>query len=132
MNSPQRHGDTEGLYELTGHIIQCAIAVHRALGPGLLEEAYETALCIELDEEALRYERQKRVAAYYKGHLLGEYRIDLVVEDLVVVELKSVERTAPVFEAQILNYMRVARKRRGLLLNFNSRLLKDCIDRFVL
>ena len=62
MNTPQRHGDTEEMYELTRHIIQCAIAVHRTLGPGLLENAYETALCIELDDEGLRYERQKRVA----------------------------------------------------------------------
>ena len=127
-----RHRGTEKYYDLTRHIIQCAIAVHRALGPGLLEQAYEGAMCIELDDEGLRYERQRRVMAYYKGRLLGEYYIDLVVEDLVVVEIKSVERKAPLFEAQILNYMRVSRKRVGLLMNFNSHLMKDGIDRFVL
>jgi GxxExxY protein len=131
MNGPQRHGATEK-YGLTRHIIQCAIAVHRALGPGLLEKAYERALCIEFDDEGLQYECQKYVAAYYKGRLVGEYLIDLIVEDLVVVEIKSVERTAPVFAAQILNYMRVSQQRLGLLLNFNSHLMKNGIDRFVL
>jgi GxxExxY protein len=132
MNSPQRHGGTENHYDLTGHIIQCAITVHRALGPGLLEHAYEGAMCIEFDDEGLRYERQKCVEVYYKGRRLGEYHIDLIVQDLVVVEIKSVERTAPVFEAQILNYMRLSKKQIGLLLNFNSHLMKDGIDRFVL
>jgi len=106
--------------------------VHRTLGPGLLESAYETALCIELDDEGLRYERQKRVAAHYKGRLLGEYVIDVVVEDRVIVEVKAVERLAPVFEAQILHYMRVTHKRIGLLMNFNSRLMTDGINRFAL
>jgi GxxExxY protein len=72
------------------------------------------------------------VAAHYKGRLLGEYVIDVVVEDLVVVEVKAVERIAPVFQAQILHYMRVSHKRLGLLMNFNSRLMKDGIDRFAL
>src|SRR5215212_6837785 len=104
MNSPQSHGATEK--DVTRRIIRCAIAVHRALGPGLLEQAYETALCIEFDDQGIRYERQKCVAAYYKGRILGEYHIDLLVEDLVVVEIKSVERTSPLFGAQTLNYMR--------------------------
>ena len=89
-------------------------------------------MCIEFDDEGLRYECQKCVEVYYKGRRLGEYHIDLIVEDLVVVEIKSVERTAPVFEAQILNYMRLSQKTIGLLLNFNSHLMKDGIDRFVL
>jgi GxxExxY protein len=97
-----------------------------------LEQAYEGAMCIELDDEGLRYERQKRVEVHYKGRRLGEYHIDLIVEDLVVVEIKSVERTTPVFEAQILNYMRLSQKQIGLLLNFNSRLMKDGVDRFAL
>jgi GxxExxY protein len=131
MNLPQSHRDTE-LNDLTSHIIHCAIDVHRALGPGLLEDIYEAAMGIEFDDNGLRYERQKSVHAYYKGRLLGEYRIDFIVEDLVIVEIKSVERMNPLFEAQLLNYLRVTQKRVGLLLNFNSRLLKDGVIRRVL
>ena len=134
MNTPQSHRDTEPepLKELTERIIGCAIAVHRALGPGLLEQLYESAICIEFDHIGLCYERQKLVPVQYKGHLLGEYCIDLVVEDLVIVEIKSVERPVPAFEAQLITYLRVTKKRVGLLINFNSRLLKDGITRRVL
>jgi GxxExxY protein len=134
MNTPQSHSDTEPepLRDLTERIIGCAIAVHRILGPGLLEKLYESAICIELDQIGLRYERQKLVPVEYKGHLLGEYCIDLVVEDLVIVEIKSVERPVPAFEAQLITYLRVTKKRVGLLINFNSRLLKDGITRRVL
>ena len=134
MNTPQSHRDTEPelLKELTERIIGCAIAVHRALGPGLLEQLYESAICIEFDQIGLRYERQKLVPVEYKGHLLGEYCIDLVVEDLVIVEIKSVERPVPAFEAQLITYLRVTKKGVGLLINFNSRLLKDGITRRVL
>jgi GxxExxY protein len=132
MSLPQSHSDTETLNALTSHILHCAIDVHRGLGPGLLEEAYEAAMSIEFDDNGLRYDRQKHVDAYYKGRLLGEYRIDFIVEDLVVVEIKSVERMNPLFEAQLLNYLRVTKKRVGLLLNFNSRLLKDGVTRRVL
>jgi len=132
MNGPQSHRDTEEFDGLTSQIIHCAINVHRALGPGLLEETYERAMCIEFVDEGLRYERQKRIPAFYKGRLLGEYQIDLLVQDLVIVEIKSVERPIPLFEAQLLNYLRVFEKRVGLLINFNSRLLKDGIQRKVL
>jgi len=132
MSQPQRHWDTGELNTLTSRIIQCAINVHRVLGPGLLESAYETAMCIELDDAGLCYERQKAITAYYKGRLLGEYRVDLLVEDSVVVEIKSVERPIPLFEAQLLNYLRQTKKPVGLLINFNSRLLKDGITRRVL
>ena len=134
MNLPQSHRVTEksDLSSLTSRIIGCAIEVHRVLGPGLLESMYEAALRIELDELGLGYESQKPLSAYYKGHLLGEYRVDLVVEDLVVVEVKSVERPVPVFEAQLLTYMRLMNKTVGLLINFNSRLLKDGVTRRVL
>jgi GxxExxY protein len=132
MNSPQRHRGTEHINDLTSRIIQCAITVHRALGPGLLEKTYETATCIELDDAGLCYERQKEIAAFYKGRLLGKYYVDLIVADLVVVEVKSVERPIPLFEAQLLNYLRVTDKRVGLLINFNSRLLKDGIKRMAL
>ncbi len=134
MNGPQNHEDAEfrDLNCLTSRIIGCAIEVHRALGPGLLESIYESALCIEFDDVKIEYTRQSSIPAYYKGHLLGQYRVDLVVQDLVLVEIKSVERPVPVFEAQLQTYMRLMEKRVGLLINFNSRLLKDGIKRIVL
>ena len=134
MNGPQSHGDTEfaDLNRLTSRIIGCAIEVHKALGPGLLESLYESAMCIEFDDVRIEYTRQASIPAYYKGHLLGQYRVDLVVQDLVLVEIKSVARPVPVFEAQLQTYMRLMEKRVGLLINFNSCLLKDGIKRIVL
>jgi len=117
---------------LTERIIGCAIAVHRELGPGLLEAIYEEALSIELDEQGLVYRRQLAVPAVYKGRPLGEYRLDLIVEDTVIVEVKSVDQLHPVFEAQLLTYLKVTGKKTGLLINFNTRLLKDGIKRLVL
>jgi GxxExxY protein len=131
MNRPQSHGVTE-INAVTQRIICCAIEVHRVLGPGLLEAMYEAAMCIEFDEAGVKYDRQTRLPAYYKGRLLGEYRVDLVVDDLVLVEVKSVERLNPVFEAQLLTYLRLTGKRIGLLINFNSRLLKDSVKRLIL
>ena len=128
MNAPQRHGDTE-INKLTQTIIGCAIEVHRVLGPGLLELSYESALCVELENSHLRYTRQAHLPAYYKGRLIGHYRIDLVVDDLVLVEVKSVERLTPLFEAQLLTYLKLARLQVGLLLNFNVPHLKDGIIR---
>ena len=106
--------------------------MHRLLGPGLLEHAYEEALCAEFELQGLRYCRQMAVPLKYKGRSIGEYRIDLLVEDAVVVEVKSVERNDPVFEAQVLTYLRVTHKKLGLLINFNSRLLKSGIKRLIL
>jgi GxxExxY protein len=131
MNRPQSHGVTE-INLLTQKIIGHAIEVHRVLGPGLLETIYEAAMCIEFDDAGVKYERQTRLPAYYKGRLLGEYRVDLVVDDLVLVEIKSTERLNPVFEAQLLTYLRLTGKRIGLLINFNSRLLKDGVKRLIL
>jgi GxxExxY protein len=128
MNLPQSHGDTE-INSSTERIIGRAIEVHRVLGPGLLEPVYEAALCIELDDAQIPYCRQIRLPAHYKGRRLGEYRLDLIVNDCVVVEVKAVERANPLFEAQLLTYLRVTGKPVGLLLNFNSRLLKDGITR---
>jgi GxxExxY protein len=118
--------------ELTERIIGCAIEVHRQLGPGLLEATYEAALCVEFEEASLKYKRQVPFPVVYKGRTIGEYRLDLLVEDAVVVEIKSVERFDPVFEAQILTYLRVTGKKIGLLLNFNSRLLREGIKRYIL
>ena len=118
------------LNQLTQRIIGCAIEVHRHLGPGLLESIYESALCIELEIAGLAFERQKPVPVTYKGYTLGEHRLDILVEDTVILELKSVERFDPVFEAQILGYLKMTGKPLGLLINFNSRLLKDGIRRY--
>ena len=89
----------EDVNKITESIIGCAIEVHRQLGPGLLESTYESALCIELGDVGLRYQQQLIVPVVYKGRIIGEYRVDLMVEDSVIVEIKSVERFDPVFEA---------------------------------
>jgi GxxExxY protein len=134
MNKPQRHRGTEieAHDPLTRRIIGAAIEVHRNLGPGLLEAVYERALCIEFDACALKYQRQVRIPALYKGRSVGDYCVDLIVEDAVVVEVKSVVAVAPVCEAQLLTYMRLTQKRRGLILNFHTPVLKDGITRRVL
>lgn len=117
---------------ITEKVIGCAIRVHRDLGPGLLESIYESALCVELNLAGLRYQRQMAVPVTYRGRPIGEHRIDLMVQDLVVIELKSVERMDRVFEAQLLTYLKISGKKIGLLINFNSRLLKNGIRRFIL
>ena len=121
----------EEINQITERIIGCAIEVHRELGPGLLEATYEAALCIELEGAGLRVQRQPVLPVKYKGKIIGEYRLDLIVEDSVVVEIKSVERYDSVFEAQVLTYLRVSGKKIGLLINFNTRLLKEGIKRFI-
>jgi len=121
----------EDINKLTERIIGCAIEVHRQLGPGLLESTYEAALAIELECAGLHFARQIIVPVVYKNRTIGEYRVDLVVENSVIVEIKSVERFDPVFEAQILTYLKVTGKRVGLLINFNSRLVHDGIKRFI-
>lgn len=120
------------LNEITEKIIGCCIEVHKQLGPGLLESIYESALCIELNSNNIQFERQKSLPVNYKGKNIGEFRIDLVAEDSVVVELKSVERIDPVFTAQILSYMKLGGYKLGLLVNFNSKLLKNGIKRFII
>jgi GxxExxY protein len=122
----------EDLNQLTEKIIGCAIEVHRNLRPGLLEATYEEAMCIELADAHLSYQRQMPFPILYKRRTLGEYRLDLLVEDTVIVEIKSVERFDPVFEAQVLTYLKPTGKKIGLLINFNSRLVRDGIKRFVL
>jgi GxxExxY protein len=124
--------ESEALKRLTERIIGCAIEVHRQLGPGLLEGTYEAALCIELQISRLNFVRQPIFPVIYKGQVIGEYRLDLIVEDTVIVEIKSVERFDPIFEAQVLTYLRVTGKEIGLLMNFNSRLLRDGTKRYVL
>jgi len=117
---------------LTQQIIGCAIEVHRTIGPGLLESAYEEALCLELAAAGLEHERQLRIPVMYKENQIGEYRPDLVVKRQVLVEIKSVERLIGLHQAQLLAYMRVLRVPVGLLLNFNSEVLRTGVRRLAL
>lgn len=117
---------------LTERVIGLAIEVHRHLGPGLSENTYEAALCIELREHGLPFSRQIGIPVLYKGQLIGEHRPDLVIANRVVVEIKSVERLGRVHRAQLLAYLNVTKLELGLLLNFNESVLKDGIRRVVL
>lgn len=119
------------LNALTERIIGAAIRVHKAVGPGLLEKSYETALGIELRNTGLAFERQVRFPVYYLDAWIGDYCVDVVVDDAIVVEVKSVERMDPLFEAQVLAYLRVSGKPIGLLINFNSQLLTHGVRRFI-
>ena len=117
--------------EITGKIIGCAIEVHKLLGPGLLESAYEECLIFELQNSGLRTESQKPVPIVYKEKKLDYgYRMDILVENLVLIELKSVESINPVHEAQILTYMKFAGIKTGLLINFNEKMLRNGLRRF--
>jgi GxxExxY protein len=119
--------------ELTREIIGAAIEVHKALGPGLLESTYEQCLCRELDIRRVPYQRQRELPVFYKGLMLDcGYRLDLLVADTIVVEIKSVEALLPIHEAQLLTYMRLGGWTVGLLINFNVVILKQGIRRRVL
>ena len=119
--------------QLTHEIIGASMEVHRALGPGLLESAYEACLCRELTLRGIPFERQRGVPLEYKGLKLGRgYTVDLVVANKVAVELKAVPVIAPVFEAQLVTYLRLGGWSVGLLINFNVPVLKDGIRRKVL
>ncbi|MGA2092680.1 MAG: GxxExxY protein [Sedimentisphaerales bacterium] len=119
--------------ELSGRVIGCAIEVHKNLGPGLLESTYERCLSYELTAAGLKHTTQKELPIDYKGlNINAGYRIDLIVEDGIIVELKSIEKVLPIHEAQLLTYMKLAGINVGLLINFNVKKLKDGIKRFVL
>ncbi len=119
--------------KLTQEIIGAAIEVHKHLGPGLLESAYEECLSYELTNRGLVIHRQKPVPIIFKEVKLDcGYRIDILVNNLVIIELKSVDALLPVHEAQILTYLKFAKKQVGLLINFNVKLLKEGIKRYVL
>ena len=117
---------------ITEKIIGCAIKVHKKHGPGLLESIYESAMLIELQRSELYTEKQKKLVVRYEGIEIGEHRLDLLVEKTVVIELKSVERFDPVFQAQLLSYLGLGGYRVGLLINFNSRMLKQGIKRMTI
>ena len=132
------HRDTEGTEEegkdpLTAAVIGAAIEVHRALGPGLLESAYEECLCHELSLRGIPFERQRSLpVAYKKVHLDCGYRIDLVIDERLVVEVKAVDALNPLHQAQVLTYLKLSGLRIGLLINFNSTVLKDGLKRIKL
>ena len=120
------------LKEITGKVISCAIEVHSTLGPGLLENVYEEALGHEFTLRGIVYERQKEINLQYKGKEIGRHRIDFLVEDEVIVELKAVEGMNKIYEVQLLTYLRAKGKRVGLLINFNVARLKDGIKRLII
>jgi GxxExxY protein len=116
--------------KLTGEVIGAAIEVHKALGPGLLESAYEECLCRELDLRKIAYERQKELPVEYKGVRLDcGYRLDVVVGDKLIVELKAVESLLPIHKAQLLTYLKLTGIKTGLIINFNVSALKDGVQR---
>ena len=119
------------LNELSYKIIGCAFDVHKALGPGLLESTYEKCMCYELEKLNIKYERQKALPIKYKGILLdNSYRIDILVEDKIVIELKSVDILQPIHSAQLLTYLKLSQKPLGLLINFNVTNLQNGIRRY--
>ena len=125
-------GEEERFNRITEQIIGAAIEVHRALGPGLLESAYEACLAFELAQRDLKVERQKPLPLIYKQVELDcGYRLDLFVEDLVIVEIKAVDQLAPIHQAQLLSYLKLSDCKVGLLINFNVKLLKNGIRRVV-
>ena len=118
--------------KITESVIGAAIAVHRELGPGLLESAYEACLAYELSEKKLNIERQKIIPVIYRGVQLDcGYRLDFLVEDKVIVEIKAVDKLEPIHEAQIISYLKLSGCKVGLLINFKVTILKHGIRRFV-
>ena len=120
------------LDRLAHTVIGAAIEVHRHLGPGFLEAVYEEALCVELSSRQIPFVRQAPVAVRYKGHAVGESRLDVLVANALVVELKAVEAIAPVHVAQVMSYLKATGHKLGLLINFNVPFLKSGIKRIVL
>ena len=118
--------------DITGTIVDVALQIHKDLGPGLLESVYEAVLAKKLEGRGLRVERQKILRFEYDGLVFDEgFRMDLLVEDQVVVELKSVEQTAPVHKKQLLTYLKLAKRPAGLLINFGGATLKEGITRVI-
>jgi GxxExxY protein len=117
--------------ELAHAVIGAAIEVHRLLGPGFLESVYEEALCVELAAREIPFERQKEINVIYKGHQIGRQRVDLLVGQALIVELKTVEELAEIHKAQVISYLKATGLSLGLLINFNVPVLKSGIQRIV-
>ena len=123
----------KNINDITYKIIGCTYEVHKILGPGLLESTYETCLCYELEKQGLKFEKQKELMINYKGATLNNgYRIDILVEDSIVLELKSVENLLPIHTAQILTYLKLSEHNLGLLINFNVTNLQNGIHRYII
>jgi GxxExxY protein len=130
FSQPQRRNNELNINEISGEIIDAAMKVHSVLGPGLLESAYEACLKHELLKRGLKVVSQVMLPVQYDGVVIDAgYRIDLLVEDSVVIELKAVEKVVPIHEAQLLTYLKLSGMRLGLLLNFNVLHMKDGIKR---
>jgi GxxExxY protein len=121
-----------GVDELAHRVIGAAIEVHRHLGPGFLERVYQDALAVEFQVRRIGYEQQKAVAVVYKKILVGEGRLDFLVEACLIVELKAVDGLASIHKAQVLSYLKATRLQLGLLINFNVPILRDGLQRVVL
>jgi GxxExxY protein len=121
------------LNQLSSQIIKAAIAVHKELGPGLLESIYHTCMLIELKAMGVKVQSEVPLPVFYRGHKVDgkEFRLDLLVENKIIVELKSVESIQPIHKKQLLTYLRLAKKPLGLLINFNESLLKNGITRII-
>jgi len=129
--SPPRRRDRRE-DQITDRVIGCAIEVHRNLGPGLLESAYERCLCHEIRQSGLKCQTQVALPIHYKGLELDcGYRLDLLVEESVILEIKAIERLLPIHEAQLLTYLKLTGYKVGLLLNFNVPVLKEGLHRIV-
>ncbi|MBK5295661.1 MAG: GxxExxY protein [Vicinamibacteria bacterium] len=130
INLTDRLSDDE---ELVAHdVIACALAVHRELGSGYLESFYRKAMCVELHARGVAFATEKAIDVQYRGASIGTHRVDLIVQGLVVVELKAVEAIDPVHRKQVVSYLKATKLRLGLLINFNVELLKHCLKRVVL
>ena len=127
MQEPSKDVD-----RLAHEVIGAAIKVHKSLGPGYLESVYESALCVELEHLQIKYERQKSFSLTYRDKPIGDGRIDMVIGDTLVVELKAVEQLAPIHKAQVISYLKATGHDLGLLINFNVSVLKDGIKRIIL
>lgn len=120
----------EKLEMIASEVIGAAIEVHRILGPGLLESTYEKCLCKELDLRKINYKRQEKLIVNYKGEIVEEsYRLDIIVENEIILELKAVEEIKDIHKYQLLTYLKLSNKKLGLLINFNVALLKNGIKR---
>ena len=126
MLEPPRELDTNA-----SAVIGAALEVHRDLGPGFLESVYAEAMAVELGLRGVHFERQRPVSVLYKGHEVGEGRLDFLVDSSLVVELKAVEKLLPIHQAQVLSYLKAVRCHLGLVINFHERLLRDGIKRIV-
>ena len=134
--APEDREEVEGTLDrmgVTGRIIGLGIKVHRTLGPGLLEHAYEDCLAFELARAGMSIQRQVELSLVYEGvRFPWAYKADIVVDDSVILEIKSIEQVLPVHKAQLLTYLRVSGYRIGLLMNFNTKMLKDGLHRAIL